>query len=294
MDHNGPVAPPQVNRRSSRRMPPNRLARVECRRGGLGLGPNLLLSILDISETGIRLVLRAPIEAGQEAEVLLQGLGITRPEKRLARVVWVLPLDEGGYCAGLHFDKPLRYVDLQRLARAFQYRGNGRPRCEPHSPPAAPGPGRLRPWPGHRPTSRCASGAAREFRARFHTSHPFTLAGDRLPFGTVTAAAPFATPERSVPGRPGHGFFTDNAAGLAPHPPHWGRRTNAASGPCLCAWRFVARSGSGGGASAGLIAGGRGGLVVAVRNPGPPRGRRAARFFYPFICPAGKIGLWLQ
>ncbi len=108
----------RTNRRSSRRVPVNRLARIECRRGSLGLGPNLLVSVLDISETGVRVVLKAAVDADQEAEVLLQGPGIARPVKRLARVVWSLAL-EMGYCAGLHFDKPLRFAELQRLAKVF-------------------------------------------------------------------------------------------------------------------------------------------------------------------------------
>jgi len=37
------------------------------------LGKDLALAVLDVSETGIRLTVREPLEAGQEGELLLAG-----------------------------------------------------------------------------------------------------------------------------------------------------------------------------------------------------------------------------
>jgi hypothetical protein len=111
---------PQANRRSSRRLAASSAARIECRKGSLGLGPNLAVSFLDISETGIRLVLKSALAKGQEVEVLLQGGGVPRPIKRLARVVWSLEVESGGWCVGLRFDRALPYIDMQRLTRALR------------------------------------------------------------------------------------------------------------------------------------------------------------------------------
>jgi hypothetical protein len=108
------------NRRASRRLAVTSLARIEFRKGALGLGPNLHVNTLDLSENGIRLVVRAEIAPGQEGEVLVGGVGLSRAIKRIARVVWVLPLEGGRWIAGLHFDSPLPYAALQRLGKSFR------------------------------------------------------------------------------------------------------------------------------------------------------------------------------
>jgi len=92
-------------------------ARVECRAGTLGLGPNLALSGLDISETGIRLIVKALLASGQEVEILLSGIGARKTLKRLGKVIWSLTLADGRSCAGVSFDKPLPYADVQALTR---------------------------------------------------------------------------------------------------------------------------------------------------------------------------------
>jgi hypothetical protein len=83
------------------------------------LGPDLLVTTLDISETGVRVVLKSAVEKGREVELLFQGLNCGRPVKRTARVVWTVPLEDGNYCAGLHLDRPLRYIELLRLAKCL-------------------------------------------------------------------------------------------------------------------------------------------------------------------------------
>src|SRR5256885_2178544 len=49
------------NRRANPRRAPKGSTRVTCRRGSLGLGPNLALSLLDVSETGARLLVKEPL-----------------------------------------------------------------------------------------------------------------------------------------------------------------------------------------------------------------------------------------
>ena len=50
------------NRRRSLRRPPKNRVRVTCPRGGLDLGPNLALSVVDLCEAGIRLVVKEALE----------------------------------------------------------------------------------------------------------------------------------------------------------------------------------------------------------------------------------------
>jgi hypothetical protein len=95
-------------------MPLRLSVRAECRRGSLGLGPNLLLRPLDLSETGARLVLRDALSKGQEVELLFAAGG-ARPVKRLAHVIWSLPA-EGGHVVGLRFSSCVGYPDVQALA----------------------------------------------------------------------------------------------------------------------------------------------------------------------------------
>ncbi len=105
-----------ANRRASRRQPARCNARIECRKGSLGLGRNLVKRFLDLSETGVRLLLSDELTRGQEAEILFEPRGAGKPIKRIGRVVWSVKAGEDGYCVGVHFDKPLSYVFVQDLA----------------------------------------------------------------------------------------------------------------------------------------------------------------------------------
>src|SRR5262245_911500 len=105
------------NRRSSRRMPPLGNVRATCRKGALDLGPDLALGVLDLSETGVRLLLRARLPAGAEVALLRETAASGKQVKRLALVAWCVATEGGGSCAGLRFEKPLPYADLDRVAR---------------------------------------------------------------------------------------------------------------------------------------------------------------------------------
>ncbi len=109
----------EANRRRARRVRVSNLAKVECRKGVLGVGPNLVATTLDLSETGAHFVLKAVLDKGQDVEILMQGGGLARPLKRLARVVWSVPLEKGQCCAGLQFQQPLPFADLARFSRSM-------------------------------------------------------------------------------------------------------------------------------------------------------------------------------
>src|SRR5262249_8490810 len=105
-----------ADRRASRRRPPRGSIRIECRKGAYGLGRNLSKQFLDLSETGVRLLVSAELRPEDEVEVILTGAGSMRPLKRIGRGIWAFKAGEAGYCAGLRFDKPLSYVHVQQLS----------------------------------------------------------------------------------------------------------------------------------------------------------------------------------
>ena len=106
----------QQNRRIFRRRPSKGSTKVTCRRGGLGLVPNLAACLLDLSETGAGLVTREPLAKGQEVELGFLGLGHTRPVLVLAEVVRCAPGSNGTYHVGFKFQHYLRHADVLELA----------------------------------------------------------------------------------------------------------------------------------------------------------------------------------
>src|SRR5258708_40355889 len=96
-------APRPVNRRSTLRRRARGSSKSICRKGTLGLGPNIALTLLDVSETGARLRVKEPLRVGQEVEVGLLAMGYVREFKLTGRVVWTVPDAEGGHCVGIQF-----------------------------------------------------------------------------------------------------------------------------------------------------------------------------------------------
>jgi hypothetical protein len=111
------VPPSTRNRRVSRRRPTRSGVRICLRAGTLGLGPNLAAGLVDVSEDGVCVRLKAPLAPDSEAEIVLDKVGSSRPMKLVADVRWCQDDPAGGYRAGLHFRRRLRYKDLMDLAR---------------------------------------------------------------------------------------------------------------------------------------------------------------------------------
>ncbi len=106
-----------ANRRRARRCPLSAQTRVECRKGTGGLGRNVLLTILDLSETGARLTVSVSLARGEEVELQLTGPGFQKPVRRSGKVVWSVLLEAQNYAIGVTFDKALTYAEMQRAAR---------------------------------------------------------------------------------------------------------------------------------------------------------------------------------
>ena len=104
------------NRRRAARRKPRSYVKLECRKGSIGLGANVATTLLDVSETGARLVVSQELTVQQEVEVVLSGHGLSKAVKRLSRVCWLLKLEDGKFCIGVEFEKRLDYRDWQNLA----------------------------------------------------------------------------------------------------------------------------------------------------------------------------------
>lgn len=105
------------NRRTSPRRKIRSSAKVECRRGTLGLGPNLAAELLNISESGAGLILKCPLKTDDSVEFLVSDHGLRKAIKQSAKVCWCLQLHDGRYCAGLSFEKWLPFSDVQVIAK---------------------------------------------------------------------------------------------------------------------------------------------------------------------------------
>jgi PilZ domain len=106
-----------LNRRKSARRLPRNLSHVECRKGLLGLGPNLATQALDISETGMHFVSKSQLEQGAKVEALLYPRGAGRGIKVGAEVVRCEAMTGEGvmFEVAVTFERRLSYADYQQL-----------------------------------------------------------------------------------------------------------------------------------------------------------------------------------
>ncbi|MBI3823095.1 MAG: PilZ domain-containing protein [Planctomycetes bacterium] len=105
-----------INRRKSLRRKPRGSVKVECRAGSYGLGKNLTSAVLDLSDTGARLILTEELEPASEVELIISSYGVSKPIKRLGVVRWQVKLEDGRFCIGAELQKRLDYRDWQNLS----------------------------------------------------------------------------------------------------------------------------------------------------------------------------------
>jgi hypothetical protein len=72
--------------------------------------------MLDVSETGVRLVVKQALPESAEIGVEFEPAG-GRSIRMEARVIWTLPLADGTTCIGAELSKRLSYPQLAALAR---------------------------------------------------------------------------------------------------------------------------------------------------------------------------------
>jgi hypothetical protein len=79
------------------------------------LGPNLACGVLDISDSGVRLLLKQKLVILGEVEIIISGYGVAKSIKRLGDVRWQVEGADGLICVGIAFQKRLPYRDWQNL-----------------------------------------------------------------------------------------------------------------------------------------------------------------------------------
>jgi PilZ domain len=120
-------------RRNSQRRQHRASVRAYLRLGGLDLGPDLALSLLDLSEGGAGLIVKQAVEVGKEVSVGLEGQTQPRPVVRVANVVWCMAVG-GAYALGVCFQKALpylAYIDLTQPIREAEHRPSNQAAADP-------------------------------------------------------------------------------------------------------------------------------------------------------------------
>ena len=110
-----PAERPGRDRRGGARRPAKPGVRAELRRGSLGMGPDLGVSLSDVSADGLRLRLRGPVRAGEEAEVSLwppDGRAI----RMRGRIIWCRPAGGWSFLAGMRLRRRLTADEVVLLA----------------------------------------------------------------------------------------------------------------------------------------------------------------------------------
>jgi hypothetical protein len=95
--------PAPSERRRSRRHRPKPTTEVACRAETRTVGPDVAVSVLDISADGVRLLVNAPLEKGEKIEVDLVGIGYCLPLKFSAEIIWSVATADGNWCIGAKF-----------------------------------------------------------------------------------------------------------------------------------------------------------------------------------------------
>ena len=76
------------NRRLNRRRPSKHRVKVACRPNAMDLGANVALSLLDLSETGARLMVKTALPPGREVTISLEGGEVEHPAAPCASPTW--------------------------------------------------------------------------------------------------------------------------------------------------------------------------------------------------------------
>lgn len=110
------LQPAQSNRRKSPRRRPRSAVKIECRKGTTGLGNNLIATVLDVSDTGVRAVLTQELAPRAEVEIIITSFSVKETIKRVGVIRWQVKMENGQFCTGIEFHKRLVYRDWQNLA----------------------------------------------------------------------------------------------------------------------------------------------------------------------------------
>jgi hypothetical protein len=110
--------PATPNRRRGKRHQLKCSTKASCPKAR-GLGKDVAVSVLDLSETGIRLLVNEPLANGQEVEIILDSVITRKPLKVPGTIIWGVPAADGNHCIGVSFRQPVPYADMLKLVATF-------------------------------------------------------------------------------------------------------------------------------------------------------------------------------
>ena len=111
-----PTPAPTSNRRASYRRPPRLGTGVEVRRGVVGIGFDVAVSLVDVSAGGACVRLSVPVQPGDLVHLALLRPGASRPHRLQAEVRWGWEEVGGLVLAGVRFRYRLAPDELDALA----------------------------------------------------------------------------------------------------------------------------------------------------------------------------------
>src|SRR4051794_13375694 len=106
----------RTNLRRARRQQAKTNTKLKAFRNALGLGPNIGVRALDVSEMGARLLLKEALPVGHEFAIEIEGPS-GKPFKAVALLRWIVKAEDGTFVTGTSFDKSVAYAHLSALAR---------------------------------------------------------------------------------------------------------------------------------------------------------------------------------
>ena len=83
----------------------------------MGLGVDVAVGLVDVSEDGLGVRLKVAVTPGEETEIILTSPGTRKAYKLLGEVRWCRDAGDGTFLAGVRLRRRLAYVDLSDLAR---------------------------------------------------------------------------------------------------------------------------------------------------------------------------------
>jgi hypothetical protein len=108
--------PAAANRRIVRRRTLKKGVAISVRKGQMGLGPNLAVGGVEVSDDGVQLRVKAELQKGDEIEVGLTGIGRSRPMLLMAEVCWCRPEEgKGTFLLGARLRHRLTYAEITQF-----------------------------------------------------------------------------------------------------------------------------------------------------------------------------------
>jgi len=103
-----------ANRRGAIRRKPKGVE-VSCRRGALGVGPDIAVMLRSLSESGARLIVTTSLKSGEEVELEFRAAAFPKSIRMMAEVVRSKAVPGNMHCAAVRFQKRLGYAEFTRL-----------------------------------------------------------------------------------------------------------------------------------------------------------------------------------